>query len=88
MAFYGVPTTDTPTIQALRCIRMTGENFQNRKRLFSLNEAALYLGRSVWSIRRLIWSGELPSVRAGGRVHVDLQDMVEFIERNKEREDF
>jgi len=58
------------------------------KRLYSLPEAAHYLGRSTWSVRRLIWSGELPSVRAAGRVHVDVQDMDEFIERNKEREDF
>jgi len=58
------------------------------KRLFTLTEAATYLGRSTWSVRRLIWSGELPSVRAGGRVHVDVKDMDEFIERNKEREDF
>jgi excisionase family DNA binding protein len=53
------------------------------KRLYNVSEAAEYLGRSVWSIRRLIWAGELPSVRAGGRVHVDVQDMDHFIERNK-----
>jgi excisionase family DNA binding protein len=58
-----------------------------RKRLFSLPEAAIYLGRSTWSVRRLIWSGELPSVRAGGRVHVDVKDMDSFIERNKVREE-
>jgi excisionase family DNA binding protein len=58
-----------------------------RKRLFSLQEAAIYLGRSTWSVRRLIWSGELASVRAGGRVHVDLKDMDSFIERNKVREE-
>ena len=58
------------------------------KRLFSLQEAAQYLGRSTWSIRRLIWSGELPSVRAGGRVHVDVVNMDAFIERHKEVEDF
>ncbi len=54
------------------------------KRLYSLPEAATYLGRSTWSVRRLIWSGELPSVRAGGRVHVDVRDMDEFIEKFKE----
>lgn len=54
-----------------------------KKRLFSLPEAALYLGRSTWSVRRLIWGGEIPSVRAGRRVHVDVQDMDRFIERNK-----
>ena len=57
------------------------------KRLYSLAEAATYLGRSTWSIRRLIWNGDLPQVRAGGRVHVDIQDMDQFIERNKVREE-
>ena len=53
------------------------------KRLYNLSEASVYLGRSTWSVRRLIWDGELPSVRAGGRVHVDVRDMDEFIEKNK-----
>ncbi len=57
-----------------------------KKRLFSIPEAAIYLGRSDWSIRRLIWNGDLPRVRAGGRVHVDIRDMDEFIDKNKEQE--
>jgi excisionase family DNA binding protein len=56
------------------------------KRLYSLPEAAVYLGRSEWSVRRLIWAGELPSVRAGRRVHLDVCDMEAFIENNKVRE--
>lgn len=54
-----------------------------RKRLYTLAEAADYLGRSVWSIRRLIWGGVLPSVRVQGRVHIDVADMDELIERSK-----
>jgi excisionase family DNA binding protein len=46
----------------------------------------MYLGRSTWSMRRLIWAGELPAVRAGRRVHVDVNDMDAFIERNKMKE--
>ncbi len=56
------------------------------KRLFSIPEAAVYLGRSTWSVRHLIWNGELPQIKAGRRVHVDLQDMEEFIERHKVRD--
>ena len=52
-----------------------------RKRLYTLPEAGEYLGRSTWSVRRLIWTGELPCVRAGGPVHVDVEDMAEFIEK-------
>ncbi|MDR4468843.1 MAG: helix-turn-helix domain-containing protein [Nitrospira sp.] len=57
------------------------------KRLYSLAETAMYLGRSIWSVRRLIWNGELPQVRAGGRVHVDVRDLDAFIEKNKVREE-
>jgi len=56
------------------------------KRLYTVDEAALYLGRSTWSVRRLIWNGDLPQVRARGRVHVDLRDMEAFIEKHKEIE--
>ena len=57
------------------------------KRLFDIKEAATYLGRSSWAVRRLIWSGALPEVRTGKRVHLDIQDMDSFIERNKSKED-
>ena len=53
------------------------------KRLYTLPEAAEYLGRSIWSIRRLIWSGALPAVRLGGRTHVDVHDMEAVIDQNK-----
>jgi excisionase family DNA binding protein len=56
------------------------------KRLYSVPEAALYLGRSSWSVRRLIWSGELPEVRAGRRVHLDIKDLDTFIDRHKAQE--
>jgi excisionase family DNA binding protein len=53
------------------------------KRLYSIEEAAQYLGRSEWGIRRLIWEGQLPHIRHGRRVHLDVGDMDMFIERNK-----
>ena len=53
------------------------------KRLYTLDEAAAYLGRSIWSVRRLIWNGDLPSVRVAKRVHLDLLDMDEFIDKHK-----
>ena len=54
-----------------------------KKRLFTIKEAAAYLGRSVWSIRELIWAGKLPSVKAGRRVHLDILDLDLWIEKNK-----
>jgi excisionase family DNA binding protein len=56
-----------------------------RKRLYSLKEAAVYMGISVWSLRRLIWNGLLPSVQGQRwrRVLVDVMDMDRYIEQNK-----
>jgi len=56
------------------------------KRLYTIAEAAIFLGRSTWSVRRLIWRGQLPTVRAGRRVHIDVHDMNRFIESNKQCE--
>ena len=53
------------------------------KRLYTIPEAGIYLGRSKWSVRRLIWNGDLPSVPKGRRVHIDVRDMDAFIEQNK-----
>jgi len=58
------------------------------KRLYTIEESAVYLGRSVWSIRELIWKGEIPSVKVGRRLHVDIIDMDTFIEKNKVCETF
>ncbi len=46
-----------------------------KKRLYSVPEAAEYLGRSIWSIRELIWNGSIPCVRMGRRVHLDIIDL-------------
>lgn len=54
-----------------------------KKRLYSIKEAAHYLGRTVWAVRHLIWNGSLPSVRIGRRVQVDVGDMDRLIEVNK-----
>lgn len=53
------------------------------KRLYTVKEAAKYLGRSPWAIRHLIWEGHLPEVRQGRRVMVDVVDMDQYIERHK-----
>jgi len=53
------------------------------KRLYSISEAAVYLGRSIWSVRELIWKGSLPCVREGRRVHLDITDLDHWIDQNK-----
>jgi excisionase family DNA binding protein len=55
------------------------------KRLYTLKEAAQYLGRSDWSMRELIWAGEIPIVRGNGnrKMFLDIKDLEEYIKRNK-----
>lgn len=55
------------------------------KRLYTLKEAAMYLGRSEWGMRDLIWKRELPVVKnSGGRkIFIDVQDLEAFVEKNK-----
>ncbi len=55
------------------------------KRLYTIQETGVYLGRSAWSVRELIWSGKLPYVRVGKRIHLDIQDLDKFIEEHKTR---
>jgi excisionase family DNA binding protein len=56
------------------------------KRLYTLREAAEYLGRSVWSMRDLIWSGRLPVVKESGsrKIYIDIVDLEAFVNKNKE----
>ncbi|MGH7146655.1 MAG: excisionase family DNA-binding protein [Nitrospiraceae bacterium] len=53
------------------------------KCLYTIQEAAIYLGRTGWSVRELIWGGALPSVKVGRRVHLDFNDLNQFIDRYK-----
>ncbi len=55
------------------------------KRLYTLKEAAEYLGRSVWGIRELIWSQVLPVVKQDKRrkMYINIKDLDDFIEKNK-----
>jgi excisionase family DNA binding protein len=55
------------------------------RRLLTLVEAADLLGVSVASVRRLIWRGDLPTVRLTRRVQVDGRDLERLIERAKAR---
>ncbi len=57
------------------------------KRLFTLKEAAVYLGRTEWGMRDLIWSGQVPVVRnqRGRKIFIDVLDMDAFINKQKDR---
>ena len=55
------------------------------KRLYSVNEASIYLGRTVWAVREMLWAGKLPYIKDGRRILLDIQDMNAWVEKNKIR---
>jgi excisionase family DNA binding protein len=56
---------------------------QIQKRLYSINEASVYLGRSVWAAREMLWAGKIPYIRDGRRILLDIHDMDSWIESNR-----
>jgi excisionase family DNA binding protein len=62
-----------------------GEEISNRisKRLYSLKESAVYLGRGLHGVRDMVWRGEIPIVRSGRKMFIDIRDLEEYVERNK-----
>ncbi len=53
------------------------------KRLYSVKEAAQYLGRSEGALREMLWAGKLPYIKEGRRPLLDIKDMDAWAERNK-----
>jgi excisionase family DNA binding protein len=60
-----------------------GQGNKSTKRLYSLREAAVYLGRTRPAMRELIWAGKIPMVRCDRRIFVDIRDLERFVEQNK-----
>jgi len=63
---------------------ITAKN-SNSGRLLTLNQAAEYLALSHWTLRRLVWRGDLPHVRIGRLVQLDRADLDAWIESKKTR---
>ena len=55
------------------------------KRLYSIRDVSIYLGRSECAIREMIWSGKLPSVKFDRRIYIDINDLDELIQMHKTR---
>jgi len=53
------------------------------KRLYSIAEASIYLGRTVWAVREMIWGGKLPCIKDGRRILLDIKDMDDWVDKNK-----
>jgi excisionase family DNA binding protein len=56
-------------------------------RLLSQQEAAAYLGISYWTLRDLTFRGEVPHVKIGRRILVDLLDLDAYLDRVKIRQE-
>lgn len=53
------------------------------KRLFSVSEAGIYLGKGEYTIRTMVWNEVLPVVRDGRKILLDVRDLDAWIEKNK-----
>ena len=57
-----------------------------RPRLLTVDQAAVYLGRTDSAIRGMLKRGVVPRMRIDGRVMFDVQDLNALIEQNKVEE--
>ena len=55
-----------------------------RQRLLKIEEGAKYIGRTVDAMRHMINSGKIRVVRADRRIFLDVRELDDWIERNKE----
>lgn len=53
------------------------------KRLYTIEEAAVYIGRTKQAVRELIYDGKIPIVHPDRRMHLDKHDLDKWIEKNK-----
>ncbi len=54
-----------------------------QKRLLTIKEASEYLGISEKGLYNMVWRKEIPFVKIRKRVRFDIEDIKEWIERNK-----
>jgi excisionase family DNA binding protein len=55
------------------------------RRLVSLADASDYLSVSDWTVRQMVWRGDIPHVRLGKRILIDARDLDGWIDRAKVR---
>jgi excisionase family DNA binding protein len=54
------------------------------KRLFTVKEAAVYLGSTTWCVRSLVWERKLPKLMMGKRLVFDRVDLDKFVDQLKQ----
>jgi excisionase family DNA binding protein len=53
------------------------------KRLLTVEEAAIYLGRTKEAVQHLVAAGKLPTVKSDRRVFLDIRDLDQWIDQSK-----
>jgi excisionase family DNA binding protein len=53
------------------------------KRLYTLKEASIYLGRTLWGLREMVWAGRIPVVKDGKKLFIDIHDLERYISSHK-----
>ncbi len=54
------------------------------KRVYTVKEAAHYLGRTIHAVRYMIRQGKFAHIKDGRRVMLDIKDLESWIEKSKE----
>jgi excisionase family DNA binding protein len=73
----------TAVVEKLRAQVANSGSVPVQPRLLSVEQAAVYLGRTKPAIQHMIADGTLHTVRADRRVFLDKNDLDQWIERNK-----
>jgi len=55
----------------------------NSPRLLSIKKASIYSGIPIWGIRNLIWNEQIPFIRIGKKLYLDVEDIENWIKHNK-----
>jgi hypothetical protein len=78
-------TEQNKTLINQRVTKAQGITNPLSKRLYTLKEASIYLGRTLWGVREMVWSGQIPIVRHANsrRMFIDINDLEMYVTRNK-----
>lgn len=53
------------------------------KRIYSIKEASIILGRSPWTVAEMVRTGRLPYIADGKRRLLDIRDIESWISKNR-----
>jgi len=54
-----------------------------KRRLYTVEESAVYMGRSLEAMQHMIGAGKIPTVRLDRRVFIDVRDLDRLIDQSK-----